>query len=138
MTDAVAEDPRYRPDPPSHILVVEDDPALRETICWALEDEGLSPRGVADGQEALDVLLEHQPSLVILDWNLPVVSSETVAERVRAAYGGTVPILLVTADGRAARKAERLGAQAYLHKPFDLDDLIEVVHRVISPGSARG
>lgn len=135
MTDAVAEDPGDTSDPPNDILVVEDDPALRETICWALEDEGLLTRSVANGQEALDAALEQRPSLVILDWNLPVLSSQAVAERLRDAYGGSVPILLVTADGRAAWKAERLGANAYLHKPFDLDDFIEVVYRVIALGS---
>lgn len=135
MTDAAAEDPSDTLQSPNDILVVEDDPALRETICWALEDEGLSPRAVSNGQEALDAALERRPALVILDWNLPVLSSETVADGLRDAYGEMVPILLVTADGRAAWKAERLGARAYLHKPFDLDDFIEAVYQAIGSRS---
>lgn len=135
MTDAAPEDPSDTLQPPRDILVVEDDPALRETICWALQDEGLSTRAVSNGQEALDAAREHCPSLVILDWNLPILSSESVADGLREAYGESVPILLVTADGRAAWKAGRLRARGYLRKPFDLDDFIEAVYQAIGLGS---
>jgi DNA-binding NtrC family response regulator len=67
---------------------------------------------------------------------LPRLDGEAVAKEVRRLHGD-IPILLVTADGRARQKAQRVGAFEYLQKPFDIDDLLEIVRRAIpSEGSA--
>jgi DNA-binding response OmpR family regulator len=111
------------------ILIVEDERPLRETIMWILEDEGLSVRPAANGEVALALAAEEQPSMVVLDMALPIVSGDGVADGLHQLYGERVPILLTTADGRAAEKAERVGAYAYLQKPFDIDALISAVRR---------
>jgi CheY-like chemotaxis protein len=111
------------------VLVVDDDPDLRLTIQWVLEDEGFQVVTASDGREALDRSRRHRPSLVVLDMGLPVVDGFGVAAGLQETYGGAVPILVVTADGRAAEKAARVGAFAYLKKPFDLDALIASVQR---------
>ncbi|HLJ65823.1 MAG TPA: response regulator [Chloroflexota bacterium] len=111
------------------VLVVDDDPDLRLAIQWALEDEGLEVVTAADGREALDVGTRSQPSLVVLDIGLPVLDGYAVAAGLRQTHGYAVPILVVTADGRAAEKAERVEAFDYLHKPFELDDLLSAVRR---------
>lgn len=117
-----------------HILVVEDDQDVRHTIQWALEDEGYAVLTASDGKQALDRVQGRQPALVLLDMGLPVVDGYGVADGLRANYGDRVPILVITADGRAAEKAHRVGAVGYLHKPFDIDHLLGTVRRVLGPG----
>ncbi|HEY7293979.1 MAG TPA: response regulator [Dehalococcoidia bacterium] len=113
------------------VLVVDDDPDVRLMIRWALEEEGLTVATAGDGRAALDLLAARRPALLVLDMSLPLVDGYGVAAGLRAAYGADVPILLVTADGRAAEKARRLGARAYLHKPFEVDELVRAVQRII-------
>jgi DNA-binding response OmpR family regulator len=67
---------------------------------------------------------------VLLDIGLPDMSGDAVAEGVRAAHGD-VPILVMTADGRAAAKAERVGAAGYFSKPFELDELVAAVRGLL-------
>lgn len=111
------------------ILVVEDERPLRETIQWLLEDDGLTVEPAANGQVALDLAARFRPALVVLDMALPLVNGDGVADGLRGMYGEDVPILLTTADGRASEKAIRVGAYAYLQKPFDIDALLREVHR---------
>ncbi|GAC1406534.1 MAG: hypothetical protein NVSMB52_20070 [Chloroflexota bacterium] len=118
--------------PSQSILVVDDDADLRSAIRWALEDEGYSVETASDGREALDRGVAHRPSLVVLDMGLPIVNGTGVADGLKAAHGDTIPILVVTADGKSAEKARRVGAFDYLHKPFNLDDLVARVKTGLS------
>ena len=114
---------------PAPILVVDDDPEIRQMLRWALEDDGLRVETVADGLQAVDTLAQRRPALLILDMGLPGLDGYGVAEVVQATHGAAVPIIVVTADGHAATKARRVGAFAYLAKPFELDQLLSAVHR---------
>ena len=107
------------------VFVVEDDATLREAVRWILEDDGLQVETAEDGGVAIEWLRHHRPSLVVLDMGLPVAGGDQVASALRETHGDRVPILLMTADGRAAEKARRVGAAAYVAKPFELDDLVE-------------
>ena len=111
------------------VLVVDDDPGLREIIRETLEDEGLLVDVARDGPEALELAAQRRPDLVVLDWGLPVFDGDVVAAHLRQAHGDAIRFLIVTADGRAAEKARRAGAFAYLHKPFDVNALVELVRR---------
>lgn len=111
------------------VLVVEDDPSVQQTIQWALEDAGLSVRVARDGVEGLDHAREQRPALVVLDMGLPRLSGDGFAAGLHGLYGGDVPILVVTADGRAADKARRVGAFDFMEKPFNVDDLVDVIRR---------
>jgi len=113
------------------VLVVDDDPNVRQLIRWALEDEGLAVVAAADGRAALDAIARERPALVVLDMSLPLVDGYGVAAALQRSYGADIPILLITADGRAAEKARRTGARAYLHKPFEVDDLVRAVRRIL-------
>ena len=108
-------------------LVVEDDASVRQTIRWALEDAGIVVRLARDGMEGLDQARREQPGLVVLDVGLPRLSGDGFADNFRRLYGGNVPILGITADGRAADKAQRIQAFAFIQKPFNVDDLVSVV-----------
>lgn len=116
------------------ILVIDDDPGVRLTIRWALEDEGLIVETAADGPEAVDRLGRAQPRLAVVDMGLPTLNGDAVASELRARYGNSVPILLITADGQAAEKALRVGAFDYLHKPFEIDDLVAAVKQGLTSG----
>ncbi|HEV7664987.1 MAG TPA: response regulator [Chloroflexota bacterium] len=112
-----------------HVLVVDDDPRIRRTLRWALEDDGLEVETAADGRRALERASARRPALVVLDLTLPILDGYDVAIGLRTVYGTSVPILAISADGDAAAKARAAGAYGYLRKPFDLDDLIAAVHR---------
>ncbi len=114
------------------VLVVEDDSDLRQTIQWMLEDEGFLVETARDGREALDRATQHKPSLVVLDMNLPIIDGNGVAAGLRSTYGSNVTILTMTADGRAAEKAQHIGAIGYLSKPFELDALVNAVRSALA------
>jgi DNA-binding response OmpR family regulator len=65
---------------------------------------------------------------------LPLLNGAELAAKLRAAYGDGLPVLLITADGHVVEKARRVGAQAYLTKPFDLDTLCVTVQEVLGRG----
>ena len=111
------------------IVVVDDQSDIRVIITHILEDEGYSVEAAGDGLAAIGAAERHQPRLVVLDITLPGASGPEVARRLRQAYGPRLPILAVTADGSAARKAHEVGAYAYLRKPFELRDFLDVVRR---------
>jgi two-component system OmpR family response regulator len=109
---------------------VDDDPGLRQVIQWALEEEGWLVQTAADGAQALAQATRRRPRLVVLDMGLPQLDGVGVAEALRRLYGESLPIVVITADGQAAAKARRVGGRAHLSKPFDIDDLCDVVQRV--------
>lgn len=113
------------------VLVVEDDPDLREMVQWFLEEEGFVIKTAKDGKEALEYALVNQPSLVLLDMTLPIIDGFGVAAGLHKVYGDHVPILTMTADGRAVEKAGRIGAIGCLSKPFELDTLVNAVRAAL-------
>ena len=114
------------------VLVIDDDPKMREVAVWALEDEGFTVDAAGSRQQAAERAQKRPPALVVLDMGLPPDNGETVAADLRAACGERLPILVITADGRASEKARRVGAFAYLHKPFDVDELVRLVRRQLA------
>ena len=105
------------------ILVVDDEPTLRETLAEALEADGFQVVTAADGREALARFREHRPDLVVLDLMLPELSGIEVCRIVRQESG--VPILMLTARSSELDKVVglELGADDYVTKPFSLREL---------------
>jgi two-component system KDP operon response regulator KdpE len=124
------------PAPGKCVLVVDDDAQVRQAIRWALEDEGLAVVTAADGHEALGLAVERRPDLVVLDLTLPEMNGYAVARGLRAGHARPIPILLITADGQAPLKAQRVGAYAFLRKPFRIEDLLHAVHTGLSGAGA--
>jgi DNA-binding response OmpR family regulator len=114
------------------VLVVEDDAFLREAIVWALEDDGLEVCSAVDGRDAIYRASISRPSLIVLDMTLPGLDGVGVGAALRSQFGGGLPILVVTADGHPRQKAERVGAYAFLHKPFDIGVLVQHVRAGLS------
>ncbi len=105
------------------ILVVDDEPVLRETLAEALDADGFRVVTAADGREALSRFREQQPDLVVLDLMLPELSGIEVCRIIRAESG--VPIVMLTAKSSEIDKVVglELGADDYVTKPFSLREL---------------
>ena len=105
------------------ILVVDDEPTLRETLVDALEAEGFRVVAAADGREALTRFRAERPDLVLLDLMLPELSGIEVCRIIRAESG--VPIVMLTAKDSELDKVVglELGADDYVTKPFSLREL---------------
>ncbi len=105
------------------ILVVEDEPTLRETLVEALATEGFRVVAAADGREALAQFRVQRPDLVLLDLMLPEMSGIEVCRIIRAESG--VPIVMLTAKDSELDKVVglELGADDYVTKPFSLREL---------------
>jgi two-component system response regulator MprA len=109
------------------VLVVDDDPRMRDLATWALEDEGFAVEVAANRHQASEQARRRPPALVVLDMSLPPHDGDTVAADLRGLCGPQLPILVITADGKASEKARRVGAYAGLHKPFDVEHLVRLV-----------
>src|SRR6266516_252831 len=105
------------------ILVVDDEPTLRETLVEALESDGFRFVSAADGREALTRFRAERPDLVLLDLMLPELSGIEVCRIIRAESG--VPIVMLTAKDAELDKVVglELGADDYVTKPFSLREL---------------
>ncbi|EIU3494737.1 response regulator transcription factor [Pseudomonas aeruginosa] len=106
------------------LLVVEDDPALGEGICNGLRQEGYTIDWLQDGVSALHALQQETFDLVVLDLGLPRMDGIEVLRRLRAG-GDAVPVLILTARDATDDRIAGLdaGADDYLVKPFDLNEL---------------
>lgn len=107
------------------VLVAEDDSRLAGMLTELLASEGYDVLVAADGQRALHLGLTEDVDVVILDRGLPVLDGLDVLRRLRE-HGTTVPVLILSALGNAADRVEGLdrGAEDYLAKPFDIDELL--------------
>jgi CheY-like chemotaxis protein len=111
------------------ILVVDDDESIRQTVSEILEVEGYLVAAAANGEEALERVEQAQPALVLLDMRMPVMDGWGFARALRE-RGIKLPILVMTAAQNASSWAEEIGADGYVAKPFDLDDLLVKVERL--------
>jgi DNA-binding response OmpR family regulator len=122
----------------SSILVVEDDPIIRQTVEYALRRAGFSVCAVADGPSALSAADDCQPDLVVLDLMLPGIDGYEVAERLRAKDRET-GIIMVTALDTERDKVRGLdaGADDYITKPFSMEELLARVRANLRRVRAR-
>jgi two-component system, OmpR family, KDP operon response regulator KdpE len=111
------------------ILVVDDDPQIRQWVQDVLESDGLEVVTATEGLRALELAARRPPALVVLDVTLPGLHGAEIARGLRRIAGQQLPILVITADGRATEKAAQAQAFAYLCKPFSVDELLTTVRR---------
>jgi DNA-binding response OmpR family regulator len=113
------------------VAVIEDDPAIGEVLAMHLGAAGCEVRRYADGPAALREAAEFWPDLVVLDLRLPGMDGFTLLERLRAVRD--VPVLVVTARGDVRSKVRgfELGADDYVVKPFDPDELLARVRALL-------
>jgi DNA-binding response OmpR family regulator len=120
------------------VLVVEDDQDLSSLLEMVLADAGHRVRTAPDGRAALAAVAAEMPGVILLDMRMPVMNGWEFAREFRARYGRACPIVVVTAAENARLRAEEIGAEDWLAKPFDLDDVLYTVERQLSGGDAGG
>ncbi len=113
------------------ILVIEDDPAILKMLRRGLAYEGYLVDTATDGRSGLMAARDNHPDLVVLDWMLPGMDGLEVCHRMRT--GGEVPILMLTAKDTVQDRIQGLdaGADDYLVKPFNLDELLARIRALL-------
>lgn len=123
-------------DDPQRILIVDDEPAVREALQRSLAFEGYGTQVAVDGYDALAMAEAYAPDLIVLDIQMPRMDGLTAARRIRAT-GSTTPILMLTARDTVGDRVTGLdaGADDYLVKPFELDELFARIRALLRRSS---
>jgi CheY-like chemotaxis protein len=115
---------------PGAILVVEDDPDVREAMALLLETEGYEVRTAAEGRDALDQLRSAPAALVLLDLMMPVMDGfEFRTQQMQDPEIAEIPVIVISCGDELQRKAAILRADACLRKPIRTSRLLELVAR---------
>ncbi|GEK79765.1 response regulator transcription factor [Agrococcus baldri] len=119
-------------EPSAKILVVDDEPQIRDLLTTSLRFAGFDVRAVGTGAAAISAVLEDEPDLILLDVMLPDISGFGVTKRLRAS-GFTSPILFLTAKDDTEDKITGLtvGGDDYVTKPFSLDEIIARIKAIL-------
>lgn len=125
------------------VLIVEDEEALSTLLQYNLDKEGYEVTTTADGDEAVTLIAEQMPDLVLLDWMLPGLSGIELCRRLRSRpQTRNLPVIMITARGEETDRVRGLdtGADDYISKPFSMTELlarIRAVMRRIRPALAE-
>jgi CheY-like chemotaxis protein len=117
----------------SRVLVVDDEPQVVWMLQFTLEAEGYQTLSAVDGRTTLDEVREHHPNVVLLDITMPVMDGWAVLEKLQMIPATERPRVIVVSARSSLRdrtKAAELGADAFVAKPFSVDDLLIVLHDV--------
>jgi CheY-like chemotaxis protein len=115
------------------ILVVDDDSDILGVLVAVITAQGHEIRTAANGHEALEQVAARMPDLVLLDIKMPVMDGDTFAAHFRAKFGHAARIVVMTAAESAALRAREAGADDWLAKPFDLDELVKILRSSAGP-----
>jgi CheY-like chemotaxis protein len=121
----------------SQILIVDDDPFIRMLVTDVLEMEGYTVRAAADGAAGLFEYTSMRPDCVVLDVMMPGLDGFEVLRRIRALEDvPPVPVVMLTAstEAESTRSAWTVGADFFLGKPFEPEQLVEVLESLLSEG----
>lgn len=122
---------------PTTVLVVDDEPQVVWMLQFSLQAEGYETLAARDGRTALDEIRTHHPKLMLLDIMMPVMDGWSVLEQIRALPAEDRPRVIVVSARSSLRdraKAAELGADAFVPKPFNVDDLLAVLHGLTEAG----
>ena len=116
-----------------HVLIVDDDPEIVDSIKYALTARGFKVSIARDGNQGVAFAETKNPDLLILDMMMPKRSGFLVLERLRQNSDVPVPVIMITGNEgqRHQEYAELLGVSDYIHKPFTMDRLLESVNGLI-------
>ncbi len=113
------------------ILIVEDDRHIVALVRYILEREGYDVRVARDGVEGLDTAREYMPDLVVLDLNMPRMDGVEMCRRLKSEQNPLVIFLTVHTERTAMARGYRAGADDYMVKPFELEDLLTHVKTLL-------
>jgi two-component system phosphate regulon response regulator PhoB len=116
------------------ILIVEDDVAIRDMLCFSLKHSGFECLPVGDAEQGLDLIKTQKPDLILLDWMLPGMDGIEFIRRLRAnEFWADIPVIMLTAKGESDDlvKGFSVGADDYINKPFSPPELIARMKAVL-------
>lgn len=118
------------PGPMPSVLVVEDDIATRQLLATCLQLEGFCVETATNGAEGLEQMRHHRLCLVLLDLMMPVMNGEQFrSAQLKDPSLAAVPVVCISAVYNAEERADRLRAVACIGKPFDVDEVVDVVRQ---------
>lgn len=123
---------------PPRILVIDDDDSTREVVEEFLSTEGFEVWAAANGRTALQLVEQAPPDVILLDMLMPIMDGPHFTATYRQRPGPHAPIIVLTATFDAASSARSIEADAYLDKPFMLEELLDVVRRSLDAGEPEG
>ncbi len=119
------------------VLVVDDNPAIRDMVSWALELDGYEPAEAADGQEALDWMFSaaregRYPSVILLDLAMPGMDGDVFLDRLQRQWAMIypVPAIVVITAKAGVPDARTIGVSQVVVKPFHVRDLLDIIHNL--------
>jgi len=114
------------------VLVVDDDPSVREYVRASLELEGYVVSEAGGAEEGMRVIEREPPDLILLDVMMPNVDGWELLRRIHEQHGaGTIPVLMFSGTVNAAGEAASRGAQGFMRKPFDPDELVAQAKQMV-------
>lgn len=117
------------------ILVVEDEFGAADVLMAALEDEGYRVVLAANGRQGLERLAETRPDLIIVDYMMPIMDGVAMARTVRENPDyAAIPIVMTSAVTEQAVRQQFNDFRVFLRKPFRVNELLEIVGRLLRPG----
>lgn len=112
------------------ILVVEDDPQVARLISLVLQRSGHQSQVVADGQSALESARQERPAMIFADLTIKGMNGEALCSALKShEETRNIPYVVVSGDRDIAEKARQCGADDYMGKPFEFEDLIRLVNK---------
>lgn len=125
---------KHPPPLRKHVLIVDDEPAVRRTVRGALESSGIECAESENGASALAWLEENHADLIIADYRMPIMNGLTLLERVTSTLNGKTPRVILLSgviDEKHKHKAIELGAYAIIDKPCNFRELVEKVNEAL-------
>ncbi len=112
------------------ILIVEDDPQVARLIALVLQRHGRKSETVADGLSALNRAMELQPEIIFADLTIKGMNGEALCSALKSqSETRSIPYIVLSGDRDIAEKARHCGADDYMGKPFEFDDLVRLVDK---------
>ena len=121
------------------ILIIDDQQLVRLSVEKSLQDQGYATRSVGDPYDALALLTDYRPDLILMDINMPGMSGIDLLERIQHMSVRTVPVMILSGNLQDATISEAfaLGAVDYMKKPVSLAELSARVHKILRPQTSR-
>lgn len=119
-----------------HVLIVDDEPAVRRTVRGVLESSGFECEESENGSAALEWLKEHHTDVIIVDYQMPIMNGLSLLERVQSTHNGHTPRVIMLSgliEEKEKLKAVDLGAYAIIDKPCNFRELVVKVNEAITP-----
>lgn len=116
---------------PKKILIIEDDIAIRDTLAEILQSQGYATSLANNGKEGLEKLrTTSAPDLIVLDLMMPIMDGVTFRKKqILNESWAHIPVVVLSADGQMKNKLKEINCAAYLKKPINLDELIDIVNK---------